>query len=56
MRESLSVRRRCLPQQPSAKDFPKGTLVLIKTGPILNSNPLAWLASSGNALSKHSNR
>lgn len=36
--------------------FSWGTLVLIKTGPILNSNPLAWLASSGNALSNHWNR
>lgn len=56
MRESLTVRGRCLPQQSSAKGFPKGTLVLIKTGPILNSNPLAWLASSGEALSNHWNR
>lgn len=55
-RESSSVSGRCLPQQPSAKDFPKGTLVLIKRGPILNSNPLAWLASSGDALSNHWDR
>lgn len=55
-RESSSVCRRCLPQQPSAKGFPKGTLVLIKTGPILNSNPLACLASAGDALSNHWNR
>lgn len=27
-----------------------------KTGPILNSNPLVWLASSDNALSNHWNK
>lgn len=36
--------------------FSWGTLVLIKTGPILNSNPLVWLASSGYALSNYWNR
>lgn len=39
-----------------SQGFSWGTLVLIKTGPILNSNPLAWLASSGDALSNHWNR
>lgn len=36
--------------------FSWGTLVLIKTGPILNSNPLARLACSGHTLSNHWNR
>lgn len=38
------------------QEFSRGTLVLIKTGQVLNSNPLVWLASSGNALSNQWNR
>lgn len=36
--------------------FSWGTLVLIKTGSILNSNPLVWLLCSDSVLSNHWNK